>query len=323
MPVSKVPFVVIGAGKSAARHLEAARRLSSVDLRGVYDIDAGRAAALAGKYGTTGFGELDDLLDRAVGGFALISTPPATHVDLAERALRRGLDVLVEKPISVDLASVDRLMCLAARADRIVGAVAQHRFSPGVGDVRSLVGELKPGESTAQITIRRRRTERVFEVRPWRRDPRISGGGVLLTIGFHYIDLASWMFGPPSTVTLLDHAIEGGVDAAVRAHAVFGDIPTIIDAQWGADVDDRPDEIRLNRGAEIVLRGGCIIGRNQEVVSTDLHVAQLQDFAAAVRDRRRPMITPSDVRPALDLIFRVYRLIWQRAQLAPAEEAAT
>ena len=94
---------MIGAGNICEFHVAAVRALPDVELVGVVDLDARRAAAFAEKFGVKTFGSLDELV--AAGANVIhVLTPPSSHGKVALAALEKGCHVLIEKPVTEDPA---------------------------------------------------------------------------------------------------------------------------------------------------------------------------------------------------------------------------
>src|ERR1043165_4039090 len=104
---------MVGAGNICEFHVAAVKKLApDVELVGVTDLDAARAAANAEKWGTTAFKDLDALI--AAGANVIhVLTPPAAHGKVAIAALERGCHVLIEKPIAEDAEEGRRIGALA------------------------------------------------------------------------------------------------------------------------------------------------------------------------------------------------------------------
>jgi predicted dehydrogenase len=147
-----LPVAVIGAGNMGAHHIRTYASLGGVcELRGIYDRDPERCAAVASQFQTRPFASVEELLDevRAVS----ICTPSALHVDHALQALRAGVDVLVEKPVALDVTQALALReALAACPRRPVVQVGHiEHFNPAVREVAKLL----EGERMVALELQR------------------------------------------------------------------------------------------------------------------------------------------------------------------------
>ncbi|MBI4466843.1 MAG: Gfo/Idh/MocA family oxidoreductase, partial [Acidobacteria bacterium] len=111
-------------------HARVYRALEGAEFVGVFDTDAGRARAVAKEFETQALDSLD-----AVAGAAQavsVAVPTREHARVGTELLRRGCDVLVEKPIAASLPEADELIRAADQAKRILQVGHTERFNPAV-----------------------------------------------------------------------------------------------------------------------------------------------------------------------------------------------
>jgi predicted dehydrogenase len=101
-----------------------------VELVGVFDENPERAAAVAQEFQTTSFHSIDELRGRV--DAANVAVPTVAHTAVGCRLLEMGLDVLVEKPMAVNLAEADALLQAAKKNGRILQVGHVERFNPAV-----------------------------------------------------------------------------------------------------------------------------------------------------------------------------------------------
>ncbi|HHL39674.1 MAG TPA: Gfo/Idh/MocA family oxidoreductase [Deltaproteobacteria bacterium] len=135
--MKKLRAAVIGAGYLGRFHARKYGELDGVELVGVADIDGERAAEVAAMTGAEPFEDYRDLLGRV--DAVSIVTPTQTHYPIALDFLRNGVDVLVEKPMTVTVDEADRLIDEADRAGRVLQVGHLERFN---GAVVSLEGRV-------------------------------------------------------------------------------------------------------------------------------------------------------------------------------------
>jgi predicted dehydrogenase len=121
-------------GKNHARVLSS---MPDVDLVGVYDSDLEVGRGVAGEFGTTFFKEPAALLEAARA--VVIAVPTEHHSEYASAALRAGLDVLIEKPVTLDVEEAQELCRLAADSGRILQVGHVERFNPVCMELPRLV----------------------------------------------------------------------------------------------------------------------------------------------------------------------------------------
>jgi 2-alkyl-3-oxoalkanoate reductase len=113
---------MVGAGLISEYHLAAVQGLPDVDLVGIYDSDASRAAARAAESSTSAYPSLAALVEAGANVIHVL-TPPGTHAQIALDALDRGCHVLVEKPVAESPDDARRIGAEAA-ARGLVAAVS-------------------------------------------------------------------------------------------------------------------------------------------------------------------------------------------------------
>lgn len=133
----------------------------------------------------------------------LIATPHYQHTTLGIAALKAGLHVMVEKPISVHKADAERLIAAhARRPDRVFAAMFQLRTEPRYVKIKRLIstGELGPLVRVSWIITDWFRTEAYYASGGWRATWKGEGGGVLLNQCPHNLDILQWLCGMPARV---------------------------------------------------------------------------------------------------------------------------
>jgi len=146
--VSALRIAVIGAGVMGGHHArkvrDRANERGDVALVGVADRDAARARAIAGELRVRAVEEPDALFAGA--DAAIVAVSAVSHYEVARRALEKGLDVLVEKPIAATLAEADALVALAAGAGRVLQVGHQEWFNAAMRVVREQIDTPRFGE---------------------------------------------------------------------------------------------------------------------------------------------------------------------------------
>jgi predicted dehydrogenase len=152
----------------------------------------------------------------------VIATPSALHAEQSIAAFHRGFAVFCQKPLGRHAAEVRRVVQAARRADRLLGVDLSYRWTRAA--------------SLARNAIRSGRIGRVFHSelifhnaygpgRPWFYDLRLAGGGCVIDLGAHLVDLALWMTGFPQIVETDSRLYNRGV-LLKRNSAVVEDFAT-------------------------------------------------------------------------------------------------
>jgi predicted dehydrogenase len=214
-------------------YAECGRRGSRVEIVAVADVcDARRRKAKEALPWAAVYDDYERMLDEHAGhvDFVDITVPPMLHAEIARAALDRGLHVLCEKPLTTTVADAVALTEKAVQSRRTLFPCHNYRHAPSVRAVRRILDEGLIGSvrSVTQQTFRPTHARGVAEWRPhWRRDPELSGGGIMMDHGSHTLYLAfDWLGGYPLAVSARTHCLDGfttedNVNATFRyAHGI-------------------------------------------------------------------------------------------------------
>jgi predicted dehydrogenase len=133
----RVRVGVVGAGEFGRNHARVYREVPDVELAGVFDQDAARAAEVAKEFHTRSFRNIEEL--RGAVDAASVAVPTVLHAEIGCQLLEMGIDALIEKPMASTLAEADRLLEAAKRHKRILQVGHVERFNPAVLAVEPIV----------------------------------------------------------------------------------------------------------------------------------------------------------------------------------------
>ena len=182
---------ILGCGAIArAAHLPSIARARDVTVAALADYDAQNlAAARALARDARGVAEYREVLAMADVEAVIIALPPTLHADAAVAALERGKHVYVEKPLATTLADAERVVA-AANGQRVVAMMGfNYRFNPLTQQAKSKIAARAIGDVVAVRTVFSTATR---PVSPWKQR-RESGGGALLDLAVHHIDLVRYL----------------------------------------------------------------------------------------------------------------------------------
>src|SRR5215218_961419 len=183
-----------GVGWSGRNRMQAILGTGAIDVAAIADpspdmaAEAGKLAPAAQLVST-----LDAILDLEVDG-VVIATPSAMHADQSIRALERGVAVFCQKPLGRNVAEVQAVVNAARKADRLLCVDLSYRFTEGMRCIREVIESGELGHVYA--------VDLVFHNaygpdKPWFYDPALSGGGCVMDLGVHLVDLALWSLNNP------------------------------------------------------------------------------------------------------------------------------
>lgn len=194
-------LLVIGGGSIGKRHLGNFQKLGVSEI-GIVDTRSDRRQEIAEKFGITALYEsVDEALSEGYTA-AVVAVPTHYHLDVAEKAVDKGLHLLIEKPISDRTERIQNLLKKAQEKSLTLMVGYTYRFWPPLQKIKELIDRGDIGRLySVQITF----SEYLPDWHPWE-DYRSwfmarkeMGGGAILDES-HTLDFARWLFGEAESV---------------------------------------------------------------------------------------------------------------------------
>lgn len=215
----------LGVGWIGRLRLEALSRAEIAEVAALADPSAAELSAAHQLAPDAAMADgLDALLDKHDLDGVVIATPSALHAAQAQRALEAGVSVFCQKPLARTTAEVLQIRAAAERADRLVGVDFSYRHTAALRAIRDLVHR---GELGRIYALDLSFHNAYGPDKPWFRDARLSGGGCMIDLGSHLVDLALWMLDFPEVARVQSRLFEQGrplldaaSDSAVEDHAI-------------------------------------------------------------------------------------------------------
>ncbi len=137
MKHDKLKVAVIGVGHLGEYHVQKYKAIQKVELVGVADTNLERANEIAQRYNTRAYGSHHDILELV--DAVSLAVPTEMHFDVAKDILSKGVHLLVEKPITYELAPADTLINIADKNNLVLQVGLVERFNPAVVKMQSLL----------------------------------------------------------------------------------------------------------------------------------------------------------------------------------------
>ncbi len=211
---------VIGVGSMGQNHPRVYRELGA-ELVGIADTDWEQAKKIATQYGTKAYSDYKELLDKRLDAVS-IAVPTTGHKIIALAAIKKGVNLLIEKPIAESIQSAREIIAAADthQVKLMVGHI--ERFNPAVKKLKQTIDD---GILGKLICISARR------VGPFA--PRISDVGIIVDLATHDIDIIRYFIGTECTSVFARSTGYKNVkgDAAMMLMG-FGDVSASIEVNW-------------------------------------------------------------------------------------------
>ena len=307
---------LVGAGGIAQSYVQVFDDVPNARITAVADVRGFAASAIAEEVRGTSYPSHRALLEDADVDAVLVCTPPSTHPEIVLQSIERGLHVMCEKPLAIDVANASAMVEAADEAGVVFTMAAKFRFVEDVIRARQIVDSGILGEL---IVVENSFASRVDMSRRWNSDPTIAGGGVLIDNGTHSVDIVRSFLGPISDVMAVEGKRLQRLDvedtASMLVRTPDGALGTI-DLSWS--VDRVTDAYLTVYGAEGTISVGWNGASYRQASSSDwvefgtgyrkvaCMGAQVANFCDAIRDRQQIVVTADDAIASVAVIEAAY-----------------
>ncbi|MGD2175398.1 MAG: Gfo/Idh/MocA family oxidoreductase [Candidatus Brocadiaceae bacterium] len=325
---------IVGFGGMGRGMLRAAEKLEDVEVTAVVEVrEEGRELAEE-EFGLVAFEDLDGMLQAEATDAVYIATPNKFHAEQSTRCLEAGVHVFCEKPMAMNAAEGERMIAAARRADRKLTINLSYRAN---GHARALKSALDAG-MLGEVYFARTgwMRNRGIPGRGWFTSKELGGGGPLIDLGVHRIDMALWLMGEPEPVSVTGvtfdmlgkriAAARGGdygVEDLAAGFVRFANGAALsLEASWATNSEWREDmhtdiygtegggtHRSVGGGYEFEARlWGDVAGTFGETILEPLRgPGHLEAFINAVRDDAPVPVGPEDALRVQRVIDGIYR----------------
>lgn len=316
MTQEKLKFGLVGAGGIAQSYAQAFEQSTLARLVGVADVRLDAAQAMAERLGGQSFATYQQLAESLALDAVIICTPPITHPEITQYFTQRQVNVLCEKPLSVDSKSAAMMLESAKQAGVLLTMASKFRYVEDVIRAKSLVMSGILGEI---VLFENAFTSRVDMTSRWNSNPAISGGGVLIDNGTHSIDIMRYFLGPLAEVQVVEgKRIQGlPVEDTVRifiksASGVVGNV----DLSWS--INKELDSYIRIYGSQGTISIGWKESKYRQSSSPEwigfgngynkvqAFCSQIDNFSKAILGQETLLISPEDSIASVEVIEAAY-----------------
>jgi predicted dehydrogenase len=289
---------VLGCGSIArAAHLRSLARAAGANVVAIADADpANLAAARALAPGARATAEYQTVLEMPDVDAVIVALPPALHADATLAALAHGKHVYVEKPLATNVADAERVVAAWEQSGLTAMMGFNYRYNPIAEQARARVASGAVGKPIAARTVFSTARR---DLPAWKQQ-RASGGGVLLDLAVHHIDLIRFLLGAEVTQVSADvHTTASDQDTAFLQMRLTNDVTVQSMCSLSAVEEDRIeiygstgkltiDRYRSLRVEESLASTGGALGTAVARLMKELRAAPY-----ALEKRRAPLHDPS------------------------------
>jgi predicted dehydrogenase len=349
---------LLGSGFVSAIHHEALRQIADADVIAVASPTADHAARFAADRGIARhFTDYRHLLDLNEVDLVLVGIPNDLHCEAVCLAAAAGKNVVVEKPLALNVAECERMIAACRGAGVMLGYAEELCFAPKYVRMKQLIDEGAFGK----IHLVKQSEKHDGPHSSWFYDTKRSGGGVTFDMGCHAVEFFRWLLGGSSAggkarissvyakmATYVHHDKTDGDDEAILLLTFDGGSTGLAEESWNkpGGMDDRAEVFgSAGQAYADLLRGNSLLAYSRAGYGYAVEKAgttagwsfpiydeiwnygfpqEMEHFITCVRDNTTPRETGEDGRAVVEAIHALYASAarGQRVELPFASDAA-
>lgn len=333
----KLRLGVVGLGMGRG-HVEGYQKDGRAEVAALSDVDEARLRAAGEKYGVSElFTDAGQMFRSAALDAVSIATPNKFHAPLTIAALTRGLHVLCEKPMAMNAREARRMLDAAEKAERNLMINFSYRFSTMSRALKHQVDSGVVGDIYFGRTVwHRRRGMPGFG--GWFGSKELAGGGPLIDLGVHRLDLALWLMGYPDPVMVVGSEydmIAGPLARRQRRRFTVEDLACglvkfangatlIVEASWALNIREPEHMVTLLCGtkgglvqrnvggeyeftAEVYTEEGSNLFTKTLDAATTSAPSPYSEFVSSILERRPPAASGEDGLKVMKILDGIYK----------------
>lgn len=334
MKGSKFKVGIVGCGNIFLMHAQSLLNTPGVKINAVCDIKPRKALAAAKKYHCRYYLDYKQMLKKEKLDAVHILTPHYLHPPMAIAALNKKINVLTEKPVSINPLDA-RNMIKAARKNNVkLGVISQNRYSPGSQLVKENILNGRLGKiKAAKLVLTYHKPDSYYKKSDWKGRLKLEGGGVLIDQAIHFIDVLTWLFDDKveyvqaNTGRLMHKFVEvedlaeGVIKFKKGAYICFYLINFYsYDADPEIEIDCQNGRVKIIKdSAKIGFYNGKALeakpkpreyidyGKGRRDYWGYCHWIQIKEFYQALKENRQPQVNGEEALKTQEIVWNIYK----------------
>jgi len=324
MPKKTLRIGVVGLGMGRS-HIKSYKQIPSCELVAIADVDKDKLESVGGELGLQErYTDAIKMFEKADLDAVSIAVPNKFHSPLTIAALKKGLHVLCEKPMAMTVAEAEKMKAAAKQAKKTLMINMSYRFSDMSFALKQQVDAGVVGDIYFGRTVWHRRRG-MPKFGGWFGQKDLSGGGPLIDLGVHRIDLALWLMGYPEPVSVFGSAYNViAKEIAKREKKKYtvedlacgiikfkNDATLIVEASWALNVNeqehmvttlygDKGGLVHKNVGGTYTMAAELYVEDAGNLYTKKLDKAcvpapsSYREFVDSIIEKRAPMVGPDE-----------------------------
>jgi predicted dehydrogenase len=262
-----------------------------------------------------------------------ICTPHYLHMPMAVEAAKRGVNLIIEKPMALDPSQAQKEIAAVKKSGIAASVIFQNRFNPSSQLIKRRVLDGSLGKlKAARLVLSYHKPDSYYKKSPWKGRKSLEGGGVVIDQAIHFLDVLRWL--SPSPVKYVEADVSNRMHSSIDVEDCAEGVIVFKGGFYASfflnnfySYDDDP-EIEIdcqNARVNIVkdsacisyLRGGkeCARPKPNEYIDYGdgvrdywgyCHYNQIKDFYESLRSGKKPAIMLEDAYKTQQLVWAIY-----------------
>lgn len=317
---------VIGVGNMGQHHARNYHEILQTDLIAIADTNPKIGQPIAKRFEAKYYPDYREMLEKEKLDLVTIAVPTRLHRQIALDCILRGIHIIIEKPIAATVQEAKEIVQKAKQKGIKFTVGHIERYNPAVLKLKQMVDQGKLGEIVSIAT---------FRLGPM--PERIKDANVVIDISVHDIDIMNWFFGklPEKISACGGNALNRQRQDHVEAFLDYGQGSGMLIANWITPVKVRKltvsgkkayvelnyitqelDFYQTNMSletddfGEFLIKFGDNFGKKTIAVKNiEPLKAEIISFVKVIRENSRPLVTAREAIEALDIAWKINRMI--------------
>lgn len=330
-------YALIGCGRISPNHILAAHN-NKLEIVGLCDLDINKPKKHKTNYdflsGTSIFSDYKLMIEQIKPQIIAIATESGNHAEIAKYCIKKGIHLIIEKPIALSLRDADDIIDLSQKYNTKVSACHQNRFNKSIQKIRESIDKNRFGRlfhGTAHI--RWNRGKEYYTQAPWRGTWE-QDGGALMNQCIHNIDLLRWMMGDEIEQVFaytdnLAHSFIETEDIGIALIKFRNGSYGVVEGTTNIYPKNLEETLYIFGEKGTVKAGGKSVNIIEEWLFSDNldnadevkekyqetppnvygfgHTPLYEDVIRSINENGEPCVTARDGRQALELVLAIYK----------------
>ncbi|MDD4002580.1 MAG: Gfo/Idh/MocA family oxidoreductase [Clostridia bacterium] len=321
---------IIGCGAISQRHADALKKCG-IEIAALCDVILGKTGNLKERYllRCSEYTDFKEMLGMQKIDAVHICTPHYLHAEMAGYALKKNINVLLEKPACINEKEIEMLRAAQKESGAQLGVCFQNRYLEGIQTAKKFLKDKKVQGITG--TVLWSRDKEYYTLSEWRGSKQKEGGGVLINQAIHTLDLMQWLSGTPEyiTATVSNRHLIGVIDVEDTAECYWEtENGSALLYATTAGSRNYPINIKIDVGEHLIE----IAGENCEIDGINYcriqsgktegkdywgigHYNLINEFYNCINDGKKFPIDIEEGTKALKMLFAIYKSEGQKVKV--------